>query len=336
MPSSIRDLAKKLDLSITTVSRALDGYDDVAESTRQRVIQGAQEMGYEPSSAARQLRRKRSDAIGYVLPTSSPRFSDPFYADFLAGACDEAVEHHFDLIVSSSPPESESEKSLYNRWFKSTRIDGMLINRVRVKDWRIEYLAKNRIPFAALGFTQSKFDFPYIAVNERGGFQRLVAYLAEKGHKRIAYIGGPPDLKIQVERFAGYKQGLLDAGLDFDPRLVAEGNLMEDSGYLEAGHLLSIYNPPTAIMGCNDQTAIGVIRAAQALNLVVGMDLAVTGYDGVRETGYTTPPLTTIAQPTYDIARELASMLIDLINGKTLDHPQKKIEPNLVIRASTG
>src|SRR5512146_1315762 len=161
MPPTIRDLAKKLNLSITTVSRALDGYDDVAESTRERVIQAAQEMGYEPSSAARQLRRKRSDAIGYILPTSSPRFSDPFYADFLAGACDEAVEHHFDLIVSSSPPGSDFEKSLYNRWFNGTRVDGMLINRVRVKDWRVEYLAKNHVPFVMLGATQNKLVSPY-------------------------------------------------------------------------------------------------------------------------------------------------------------------------------
>jgi LacI family transcriptional regulator len=336
MPSSIRDLAKKLNLSITTVSRALDGYDDVAESTRQRVVQAAQEMGYEPSSAARHLRRKRSDSIGYILPTNSPRFSDPFYADFIAGACDEAVEHNFDLIVSSSPPGSDFEKALYNRWFRGTRVDGMLVNRARVKDWRIEHLAKNHIPFVVLGITSSKVNFPYIVVNEQGGFQRLVAHLAQKGHKRIAYIGGPPELKIHVERFTGYKQGLVNASLEFDKQLVAEGNLTEEGGFTAAHQLLSVASPPTAILGCNDQTAIGVLRAAHDLGLVVGKDLAVAGFDGIRETGYTNPPLTTLSQPTYDIARDLASMVIALINGITLDQPQRIIEPELIIRASTG
>src|SRR5512146_1463864 len=181
MPPTIRDLAKKLNLSITTVSRALDGYNDVAESTRARVVQAAQEMGYAPSSAARQLRRHHADAIGYILPTSSPRFSDPFYAAFLAGICDEAAEHQIDLIVSSSPPESDLEKSIYQRWFQSVRVDGILLNRIRLQDWRINFLEENKVPFVTLGWAPSRQDYPFIVVNERGGFERLVTHLVEKG-----------------------------------------------------------------------------------------------------------------------------------------------------------
>ena len=143
MPVTIRDLAKKLNLSITQVSRALGGYSDVSATTREKVIEAAQEMGYEPSYAARQLRRKRADAIGFILPTSSPRFSDPFYANFLAGLCDEAAEHHVELIVSSCPPDSSLEQSMYQHWFQSARVDGLVLNRVRIHDNRVEFLAKS-------------------------------------------------------------------------------------------------------------------------------------------------------------------------------------------------
>ncbi len=104
MTITIRDLARTLDLSITTVSRALDGYDDVAKETRRRVVEAAQQMGYVPSAAARQLRRKRTDAVGFILPTSSPQFSDPFSANFITGLCDEVASQRLDMMVTSCRP----------------------------------------------------------------------------------------------------------------------------------------------------------------------------------------------------------------------------------------
>jgi LacI family transcriptional regulator len=336
VPFTIRDLARTLNLSITTVSRALDGYSDVSVKTRERVIHTAQEMGYSPSSAARQLRRKRSDAIGYILPTSSPRFSDPFYATFLAGLCDEAAEHQIDLIVSSSPPDSNLERAMYQRWFQSLRVDGLILNRIRLQDWRINYLSENKVPFVTLGRLPSNQDYPYILVNERGGFERLVTHLVQKGHKRLAYIGASPDLMIQVERFAGFQRGLELSGISYDGKLVLRGDLTEEGGYSAAQKLLALPDPPTAILGCNDLTAIGILKAAQELGLQVGKDLAVAGYDGIQETAYTNPPLTTLRQPTYEIARRLAGMLISLTNGNMLNESQIIFEPDLILRESSG
>ena len=110
MPVTIREVAKKLKLSITTVSRALDGYDDVAAQTRQRVIRTARAMGYVPSRAARQLRRQRADAIGYILPASGPQFTDPFFSEFMAGLGDEATSNNLDLLVSTAAPDTTAEK----------------------------------------------------------------------------------------------------------------------------------------------------------------------------------------------------------------------------------
>jgi len=336
LPVTIRDLAEKLKLSITTVSRALDGYADVSEETRKRVILTAEEMGYEPSFAARQLRRKRADTIGYILPTSSPQFSDPFFVNFLTGLCDEAALLHLDLTVTSCPPDSEKEHSQYRRWVQGNRVDGIVINRLRTTDWRITFLLENQIPFVCLGQAENGDSFPSVAVDERNGIARLVAHLVEKGHRRIAFIGASPQLVLQRERFAGYESGLRAASIALMPELISHGDLSEDSGYRVTVELLALPDPPTAILACNDRMALGALRAAQEQGISVGPQLAIAGYDGIKETEYTNPAITTLHQPTYEIARILAGMLGKLIQGQPLENPHQTIQPELVIRPSTG
>jgi LacI family transcriptional regulator len=333
---TIRDLARRLNLSITTVSRALDGYNDVAESTRQRVIQIAQEIGYHPTSAARQLRRKRSDAIGYILPTSSPRFSDPYYEKFLEGLCDQAAEQSIDVIVTSCPPGSDQEKSVYQRWFESKKVDGFVLNRVRGDDSRIEFLLTKGVPFVALGKANGHEGYSFVEVNLQDGEVQLIQHLAAKGHTRIAFVGASSDLTIQVERYSGFKLGLERAGLSLDECLVVQGDLTEDGGYRAGCELLRSPYPPTAIIAVNDLTALGILRSIRELGLVAGKDIAVAGLDGIKETEYSTPPLTTISQPTYEIARKLANMLMAKIHGEEMAETRVEFKASLIIRSSTG
>lgn len=335
MPVTIRDLARKLNLSITTVSRALDGYADVSEETRRRVIQAAEEMGYRPSYAARNLRKQRSGAIGYILPTASPQFSDPFYTSFLTGLCDESAARHIDLLVASAPAGTRAEQELYQRWVLSGRVDGMVLNRIRRQDWRIQFLEEQKMPFTGLGASLSSSRYPRVEVDERGGMARLTRHLIEKGHRRIAFIGGPAELNLQVERSSGYRQALQAAGIPLDPQLEVEGDLSEQRGYELSLRLLNLPEPPTALIGCNDLTALGAHRAALEMNLNIGEEIAIAGYDGIPETEYTVPPITTLVQPTYEIARRLAGMLIDRINGELSGDPVVRIEPRLVLRASS-
>jgi len=332
---TIRDLAEKLNLSITTVSRALDGYADVADETRKRVVLAAREMGYEPSFAARQLRRKRSDAIGYILPTSSPQFTDPFFVNFLTGLCDASAAIQMDLMVTSCPPESDAERSQYRQWVQSRRIDGIVLNRIRSHDWRIDFLLEQELPFVCLGKTEKSGLYPSIFVDERHGFARLVSHLTQNGYRQIAYIGTAPDLMIQQERFAGYCLGLEQAGILLNPDWIKEGNLTETSGYVTANQLLSQPSAPTAIMACNDLMALGALQAAQEKGLRVGSELAITGFDGIKETEYTSPPITTLFQPTYEIARSLTDILGKIINGTPLESMSQTVEPDLLLRASS-
>lgn len=336
MPVTIRDVAKRLNLSIYTVSRAIDGYDDVAETTRQRVIEMAAEMGYTPSRAARQLRRQRADAIGYILPAGGPHFTDPFFSVFIAGLGDEATSKNFDLLVSTAPPDSLAEKQTYQRWVQGHLVDGMVLSRMRLHDWRADYLCQNDFPFAAHGRTLNCEDYSYIEMDSRSGFELLVRHLVERGYRRIAYIGAPLIFTLQGDRYAGYCNGLAAAGIEFDPILVSEGDLSRNGGYQAAQGLLALPNPPTAIIGINDLTAIGAMRAARERGLVVGRDLAVTGYDGTDDSEHSQPPLTTLRQPVYETSRQLVALLIARINSGKMDNVQRIIQPELIIRESTG
>ncbi len=332
----LRDVAGRLKLSITTVSRALDGYGDVAEATRTRVVRAARQMGYTPSRAARQLRRHRADVVGYVLPASQGHFADSFFAEFIAGLGDGAVARGFDLLVSTAAPKSAAERQIYRRWIQSSVVDGFILSRMRVRDWRVVHLAKEGVPFVAHGRAQPRAMHPYIEVDSRAGFAQMVAHLAGRGFRRIAYVGASPDIALQIERSAGYREGLAAAGIPFDDSLVLEGDLTRKGGYSAALRLLALDSPPTAIVGANDLTAIGALRAAREKGLTVGRDIAIAGYDGTEESANTQPPLTTLQQPIYETARSLVDMLVARVGGESLKDPHVVLQPRLIIRESTG
>jgi len=336
MGITIRDVAKKLKLSITTVSRALDGYDDVAEETRQRVVEAAREMGYTPNRAARQLRRQCSDTIGYILPASTSRFSDPFFSEFISGLGDEATEHGYDLLISTAPAGQESEQQLYQRWAHSHKVDGFVLNRLWLSDWRVSFLSSQHIPFVTLERSLDPVEYPSIQVESKASIATLVKYLVDRGFRRLAFIGGPSQLTIHTNRFNEYCQSLAANQIRLDPILVASADLTSTGGYQAAKWLLWITDPPDAIVCINDETAFGVLHAAREAGRTVGTDLAVAGFDGVQDSKYSQPTLTTVDQPLYDIARQLVRMLISEIAGQPLSERQVIIHPILQFRESTG
>lgn len=336
MAVTIRDVARRLNLSITTVSRALDGYDDVAAHTRERVIRTARDMGYVPSRAARQLRRQRADTIGYVIPGQAPYFTDPFSSEFIAGLGDAATSHNLDLLISTAAPDTPDERRIFTRWVQSRQVDGIVLSRLRLRDWRVKYLSQNDSAFVGHGRTRLRIDFPYIEMDSHAGFLQLVEHLIQCGHRRIAYIGAPARFTLQAERFAGYQQGLTKANIPFEETLVVESDLTRGGGYQSALQLLALPNPPTAIIGVNDLTAIGAMRAARERGFVIGLDMAIAGYDGTEDSEHTQPPLTTLKQPIYDTAHRLVEMLLQRIAGDPIPEPHILLQPELIVRESTS
>lgn len=335
MPITIRDVAQKLGLSIATVSRALDDYADISLETRQRVQQAAKEMGYAPNRAARQLRRKKADAIGYILPSDTPRFADPYFAEFLVGLSDETAHHPFDLLISIASPGDETEQRVYENWVQSRKVDGFVLNRLRQNDWRIHFLSQHRIPFTALEHANPALDYPRIVVDHTAGMVELILHLAGAGYRRPAFIGGPENLIIHHERLAGFRQGLEMAGMQFDRSLCLSGNLTSDSGYLAARRINWRSNPPDALVCVNDETAFGAMHALREMGLKAGWDVGVTGFDGVQASRHTDPPLTTLDIPVSEIARRLVRMLAMELTHQPQAERQIVIKPRLLAREST-
>lgn len=338
MPVTLKDIAKKVGLSVTTVSRALGGYDDVAEETRQIIVQVAQEMGYRPNVMARRLQKQRTDTLGFVIPTFGPRFSDPFFSELLAGIGNEAASHDLDLLVSTQPPGTSEEAQAYERLVREGRVDGVILTRTRIDDARIAYLLEQNFPFASFGRTRVEGEYACVDVDGELGVFGATRYLVELGHRDIAIILPPEDLMFSLYRWNGFRRGMKTHGLTIKPTWQVNGDLTERGGYAVASHLLENSPRPTAIIAGNDLMAIGAMRAAREHDLVVGRDLSVIGFDDIPLAEHAHPALTTIRQPIYEIGRHVCRMLVKMLQGEHLTSDERRIlfNPKLVVRDSTG
>jgi LacI family transcriptional regulator len=330
---TLKSIAHKTNLSVTTVSRALSGYDDVSPTTRERVRKIASELGYYPNLTARQLQKQRNDTVGLILPSESSRLADPYFNMILTGIGDGLATCGFDLLIST-PPHGVDEQDHYRRMVEGHRVDGLIIIRTRYEDARIAYLSEKDFPFVAFGRTHLPIDYNYIDEDSETGVYELVDYLIGMNHSRIGYISAPWNLTFAHYRLQGYSRALDTAGIEIDERLIYEGDLTQRSGVVAARKLLSSDQPPTAIVAANDLMALGVLTVVQEMNLRIGKDISVAGFDDIPAAENIS--LTTLRQPIYEIGGQLSKMLCLLVNGKALDNHQILLKPELIVRGSTG
>lgn len=335
MTATLKEIARRTGKSITTVSRALADYDDVSPDTRALVRRVADELGYTPNLLARRLQKRRSDTIGLILPTFGPRFSDPFFSEFLAGVGNAAAEHGYDLLVSTQAP-GERELQVYRQKVQSRQVDGFVIVRTRRQDARIRLLREAGFPFVAFGRTEGDLDFPFVDVDGTQGMRSVVEHLIGLGHRRIACLAPPPELLFAEHRLAGLHQAMAVHGLSLFEHQVLLGDLTQKSGFEAATRLLDASARPTAIAACNDLMALGAMSAIQKRGLEVGKDIVVTGFDDIPMAEHSHPPLTTVHQPIYQIGKMVCEMLVRLIQGENLTRSQVILEPALVVRQSCG
>lgn len=335
MTITLRDIAERVGKSVTTVSRALAGYDDVSEATREQIRQVALELGYEPNIVARQLQKRRTDTLALILPTYGPRFSDPFFSEFLAGVGNEAARQGFDLLVTTRPPGDEEEKT-YLKNIRSRRVDGFIIVRTRRQDARIALLREYNYSFAAFGRVEDDNDFPLVDEDSELGIRLVVNHLVEHGHTRLAFINAPSDLMFAHYRLSGFIRTLEAHRLPVDRALIIEGDLTQRAGREATGRLLDIPVPPTAIIAGNDLMALGAMSAAQERGLVVGRDVSIAGFDDIPLAEHAHPPLTTVHQPVYRIGTMVCQMLVKVIKGEEIAERQVILQPSLVVRQSSG
>ncbi len=338
MKIKLKDVALKTGYSVTTVSRALTGYDDVSKQTRQRILATAHELGYQPNQLARHLQSQRSHTIGLIFPSNDHSFSNDFFTQLMLSIGSAASASGYDLLVSSQPPDSAEEMAAYQRMVGGNRVDGMIVARTRRNDTRIAYLEKQQHPFvvSGRGAPDEVSDYAFIDADSQQGIFLATQHFIELGHRHIGLILPPADMAYTEYRLLGYEKALASAGIKYQSKYVVHGNMLQSGGYQASQILISESPEITTIVACNDLMALGAISAIQELGLQVGEEIAVSGFDDIPAAEYAHPELTTVRQPIYAIGQQLMQMLIALIEGKPVLQRQLILETTLVVRESSG
>lgn len=312
--TTIRTLAEQLGLSITTVSRALDGYTDVAAATRERVRAHAHAINYQPNAAARSLRRQKASTVAVALPAGSDHaaLSGLFKVLLDTGVALSAAG--FDLLMQPTSTQ-EAELASLRRLVEGRKADAIILVRTHVEDPRVAFLDASGVPFVTHGRTAKAARHAYIDGDGQQGFRDATMDLVALGHRRIGHISGPPQFMFSHVRRAGWWAAMRAADLAADlETAVAAPN--EDEGRRAAHLLLSGRPSPTALLCATDMIAIGAMAAARELGMIPGRDIAIIGHDGLSVGAFTDPPLSTMELEAADVGALLAKMLLERIGGR--------------------
>ncbi|WP_353472168.1 substrate-binding domain-containing protein [Salipiger sp. H15] len=336
---NLKQLAAHLNLSQTTVSRALNGYPEVNEQTRKRVMEAAQALNYAPNARAKGLATGRAMAIGHVIPISTQhQMMNPVFGDFIAGASDEYVKAGYDMTLSMTGDRDEEEN--YRRLKAKGNVDGIIVHGPSMQDGRIPFLRQLGLPFVVHGrATDLEVPYSWVDMNNTHAFQRATDFLLDLGHRRIALINGLEFMDFAHRRRHGFEQALAGRGVAPDPRYMASGEMTETYGFEAAARMLALPDRPTAMITSSVIAAIGIRRAIHGAGLEMGRDVSVITHDddlSFLRNGPDVPIFTATRSSVYEAGRIAASMLLAQIADPELPAQQRLLEAQLIIGGSTG
>ncbi len=335
MRVTISDVSEALGLTKSTVSRALNNYSDISESTRLRVRRMAETMGYRPLSYAQAIRTGRSKSLGLVIQLSDHDAHRPFLAAFLAGLSQGASEEGWTLtIATADSPEATTDT--IRTLIRDRKADGFILPRTLRDDPRITVLREAGVPFVLFGRSPDPTGCAWHDVLGEDAMRDAVRHLVKLGHRRIGFLNGGEQYNYAGLRLEGFLAGMAEAGLTPDPDHVKTDVLTTETGAIASRAVLATAEPPTAIVCAVDMAALGVYRTAADLGLQIGSDLSVIGYDGVPEGALVTPQLTTFAVDHTASGRRLSNLLIRRIGGENIETLRELVPATLKARGSAG
>ncbi len=326
MPVSIKDLAKKANVSPSTVSRALNDHPRISTETKKQIQELAKSMGYVPSQAARNLVTQKSATIGVAVAD----YLDPFYVSLLASIEDVALANNYDLFVSSFYRDRQREEKLFNSFFEK-RLAGIIVAGSLIDNG---YLSQENhsMPVVLINC----FSYPYsVSADKLLGAKMALEHLVELGHRRIAYVSPGRPVNTELLRLQGYHTVLNKYNIPIDESIIVSGDGSVIGGIKAVSQLMSLPEKPSAIFCFNDMTAIGVLNALQKQGYQVPRDCSVVGFDGLDIGTYYHPSLTTVRQPIYQLGYRATEMLLNLIRDDG-EVGSEVLEPELLIRDSTA
>ena len=335
---NLKELAELLGISQTTVSRALNGYPEVSDTTRARVLAAAKRYNYRPNTRAKGLATGRTMAIGHVLPVStSHEMFNPVFGGFIAGASETYKRAGYDLVLSVV--SDENEESHYHKLAAERSVDGLILHAPRHQDHRIALLKDLGMPFVVHGRASDVDpDYAWVDINNKRAFRRATEFLVDLGHSRIALINGPDFYDYARRRNSGFAEGLAGRGIKADPALMRCGEMTELNGYRTACELLALANPPSALICSSMILSFGVRRATDEMGLRLGRDLSVISHDDMLSyfrNGDDEPIFTAIRSSVWEAGRRAADALIQQI-AEPESRQQIVLEADFIVGGSTG
>jgi len=333
-PSTLKNIATKLGLSVSTVSRALRGHPAIKQETKELVQKEAVNLEYYPDSIARSLQKKSTETIGVIIP----EIRHHFFSSVIDGIEDQTYQAGYTIIVSKSNEDYDREV-LNTRSMISNRVAGIIASVAQTtKDGKHFMAIKNRgIPIVLFDRVLDDVDVSKVVVDDYVGAYKSTKHLVDCGFRRIAHLAGPPHLKISAERMRGYKAALEESNCEYQEELVVHGDLDEDHGVEGVRKLLSLKKRPDAIFAVNDPVAVGAHKEIRSQGYRIPGDIGITGFSNNPITQMIEPQLTTVDQHGYKMGQVAADILLEEIRiGHPSEEPETRIvETELIVRGSS-
>ncbi|WP_339248771.1 LacI family DNA-binding transcriptional regulator [Paenibacillus sp. FSL R10-2796] len=339
--ASRKEVAELAGVSEATVSRVLNNVGPIKEETKERVLAAALKLGYTPSSLAQSFARRRSGNLGVVMPylPKARLFSTYYFSEILSGIGSKAREEGYDLLMLFRNAEAPMD---YNELFKMRKIDACIVLGAKEEPGELASLRRLKEedhPFCLINQHFAGEAFHEVDADHVEGSWQAAKHLLEQGFKRIAFLNGPESYSNSRDRLTGYTRALAEVNLSVDSSLLFEGNFSRKSGIIAAKEMLPLLNEIDAIMAANDRMAIGLQQGLQELGIPRDRLPAIVGYDDSEAAELTTPALSSVRVPFYELGELAAAQIIELLGNNLAEVPtpavQIKLPTELVIRASS-
>ncbi|MFS0822380.1 catabolite control protein A [Bacillus sp. 1P02SD] len=331
MNVTIYDVAREANVSMATVSRVVNGNPNVKPTTRKKVQEAIDRLGYRPNAVARGLASKKTTTVGVIIPD----ISNIFYSELARGIEDIATMYKYNIILSNSDQNKDKEFHLLNTML-GKQVDGIVFMSGNITEEHVQEFEKSPVPIVLAASVENTNSVPAVTIDVEQASYDAVIELTKRGHKKIAFISGLLNEPINGEKkLAGYKRAIEDAGLSYNEEYVIEGDYTYDSGIEGFEKIHELADKPTAVFVGSDEMALGVIHCAQDLGYSIPDDFEVIGFDNTRLALMVRPQLTSVVQPMYDIGAVAMRLLTKFMNKENVEEQIVVLPHRIEFRKST-
>lgn len=331
---TMKEIAKKLGVSVSTISRALQDSPELHPDTKKRIVAMAKEMNYQPNLLAQSLRISRTKTLGVIVP----EITSHFFASCISGIQDKANARGYNVMICQSNESIQTEIANI-KTLVSSQVDALLISLSRETNHyeHLEELYQREIPFVLFDRVQEEMPVTKVTFNDQNGAYQVTKHLIDMGCKRVMYVSGPEDLYISKKRKEGYLQALKESGIATDPELIKVTDLTQEQNVQTAQEIIDMDPRPDGVFCMIDPLAVDVLTHWKSQGIKIPKDMALAGFTNNPTSAVVEPPLTTVSQPGYEMGKLAVSHLLDQLEGIASDEPISIVlDTTLVPRKSTG